>query len=59
MPSRAGACRDQAGDVFRIEVPGKGGLHVTRMEHLPGEDYYSVKRYSLHDGLRAAVGDTD
>jgi hypothetical protein len=29
------------------------------MEHLPGEDYYSVKRYSLNDGLRAAVGDTD
>jgi hypothetical protein len=48
-----------AGDVFRIEVPSKGGLHLTRMEHLPGEGYYSVKGYSLHDGLRAAIGDTD
>jgi hypothetical protein len=48
-----------AGDVFRIEVPAKGGLHLTRMEHLPGEGYYSVKGYSLHDGLRAAIGETD
>jgi len=48
-----------AGDVFRVEVPGKGGLHLTRMEHLPGEGYYSVKGYSLHDGLRAAIGDRD
>ena len=48
-----------AGDVFRVEVPGKGGLHLTRIEHLPGEGYYSVKGYSLHDGLRAAIGDRD
>jgi hypothetical protein len=48
-----------AGDVFRVEVPGKGGLHLTRMEHLPGEGYYSVKGYSLYDGLRAAIGDRD
>jgi hypothetical protein len=48
-----------AGDVFRVEVPGKEGLHLTRVEHLPGEGYYSVKGYSLLDGLRAAIGDTD
>ena len=45
-----------AGEMFRIEVPGKAGLHLTRMEHLPGEGYYSVRGYSLHDGLRAALG---
>ena len=37
----------------------KQGLHLTRMEHLPGEGYYSVKGYSLRDGLRAAIGDRD
>jgi hypothetical protein len=57
--ARTGAGRDHRCDVFRIEVPGKAGLHLNRMEHLPGEGYYSVKGYSLHSGLRTAIGDKD
>jgi hypothetical protein len=45
-----------SGEVFRVEVPGEVGLHLTRMEHLHGEGYYSVHGYNLHDGLRAAIG---
>jgi hypothetical protein len=54
-----------SGEVFRIEVPGKEGLQLTRMEFRhrtsvsPAElplGYYSVDRYPLRDGLRAAIG---
>src|SRR5262245_39498039 len=31
-----------AGDVFRVEAPGKGGLHLTRMEHLAGSTPFSM-----------------
>jgi hypothetical protein len=46
-----------SGEVFRIEVPGKQGLQLTRMEHLHGEGYYSVHGHNLYDGLRAAIGE--
>jgi hypothetical protein len=34
-------------------------LQLTRMEyrHLPGGAYYSIDRYPLCDGLRAAIGE--
>jgi hypothetical protein len=48
-----------AGDVFRIEVPGEAGLRRTRMEHMDGEGYFSVNGYNLRDGLRAAIGAED
>jgi len=41
-----------SGKLFRIEVPGKDGLHLTRMEHMLGEGYYSVHRHILRNGLR-------
>jgi hypothetical protein len=41
--------------VFRVEDPGKEGLHRTRMER-DAQGYYSVHGYHLHDGLRAAIG---
>jgi hypothetical protein len=44
-----------SGEVFRVEDPGKEGLHRTRMER-DAQGYYSVHGYHLHDGLRAAIG---
>ena len=54
------------GELFRVEVPGKEGLHLTRMEFRHKETirgsvaqlagYYSVDGYALRDGLRAAIG---
>jgi hypothetical protein len=51
-----------SGEVFRIEVPGKEGLHSTRMEYLRhdeggGGDFFSVHGHYLADGLRAAFFD--
>ena len=46
-----------SGEVFRLEVEGREGLQLTRMEHAPAEGYYSVDGYLLSDGLRAALGD--
>jgi hypothetical protein len=37
-----------SGDVFRLEDPGKEGLHRTRTER-DTEGYYSVHGYHLHD----------
>jgi len=48
-----------SGKQFRIEVPGKDGLHLTRMEHMLGEGYYSVHGHKLRDGLRAAIHESD
>jgi hypothetical protein len=49
-----------SGEVFRVEDPGKEGLHRTRMER-DAQGYYSVHGYHLHDGLElrsAAASDT-
>lgn len=42
-----------SGEVFRLEVDGKPGLQITRMEHRQPDGYYSVDGYDLKDGLRA------
>jgi hypothetical protein len=47
-----------SGTLFRIEVSGKEGLHLTRMQHMLGEGYYSVQGHNLRDGLRAAIGES-
>lgn len=43
-----------SGQVFRLEVDGKPGLQLTRMEHQQSGGYYSVDGHELRDGLRAA-----
>jgi hypothetical protein len=54
-----------SGAVFRVEVPGKEGLQLTRIEfhHWEAVDgvvqmagYYSVDGYPLRNGMRAAIG---
>jgi hypothetical protein len=55
----SGPAEITSGKMFRIEVPGKEGLHLTRMEHMLGEGYYSVHGHKLRDGLRAAIGESD
>jgi len=48
-----------SGEIFRVEVEGREGLHVTRMEHAHLGGYYAVEGYPLRDGLRAALGGGD
>jgi hypothetical protein len=52
-------------ELFRVEVPGKEGLQLTRLEFRHWETvdgvvqmagYYSVDGYVLRDGLCAAIG---
>lgn len=50
-----------SGDVLRVEVAGRQGLHATRMEFAHREKggggaYYSVDGYLLWEGMRAAPG---
>jgi hypothetical protein len=54
-----------SGAVFRVAVPGKEGLQLTRMELRHKETvggvvqlagYYSIEGHVLRDGLRAAIG---
>jgi hypothetical protein len=46
-----------SGEMFRVEVAGKG-LHLTRMEYDHADrQYYSIDGYPLRDGLRAAIGE--
>jgi hypothetical protein len=54
-----------SGELFRVEVPGKEGLQLTRMEFRYWETvdgvvkmagYYSIDGYALRDGLHAAIG---
>ena len=46
-----------SGELFRVEVGGKG-LHLTRKEYdRAGRQYYSIDGYPLRDGLRAAIGE--
>jgi len=54
----SGSVEITSGNLFRIEVPGKDGLHLTRMQHMLGEGYYSVHGYELRDGLRAAISES-
>jgi hypothetical protein len=50
-----------AGAQFRIETPRGKGLKLTRMEFRNGPpvEYYTTGGYPLHNGLRAAIGETD
>jgi hypothetical protein len=44
-----------SGELFRVEVSGE--LELTRMEYdHERRQYYSVHRYPLRNGLRAAIG---
>jgi hypothetical protein len=54
-----------SGEPFRVEVPGKDGLQLTRMEYRQKETFggvvqlaghYSVDDFELRNGLRAAIG---
>ena len=50
-----------SGEMFRVEVAGKEGLQLTRMEFRRNTNklplgYYSIDLYPLRDGLRAAIG---
>jgi hypothetical protein len=42
--------------LFRVEVTGVEGLQLACMEY-DHDKYYSVHRYPLRDGLRAAIGE--
>jgi hypothetical protein len=45
-----------SGDLFRVEVDGE--LKLTRLEYNHTDRrYYSVDRYPLRDGLRAAISE--
>ena len=47
-----------SGELFRVEVEGREGLQLTRMEHAHPGGYYAVDGYPLRDGLPAALGDS-